>query len=367
MTDLVQDAGPAEVDQGPSIADSLAAAYDRAQAAPDTSDTEAAPVETQQQTEQRARDEAGRFAKAQAAEQAPAEQKETTTADPAKTEQNAPEKASAPPVSWSAAAKAEWATLSPAIQAEIARREAEVTRGFTEKGEEAKRGAEIFAALEPVKGVLDMSGTPPAQYVRNLVAADQALRTNPGEAIRQIAQMYGISLDQPNATAATAAAPSQEGLPADPHLAALQQEVSTLKGEITRRQQQEAQQADAALQQQIGAFRDEKGPDGQPLRPYFDQVRAHMAAIMQAEGHGDLAKAYESAIWARPDIRASIQAQQAAEAELKRKQEAAKAATEAQRKAGLNLSGRGTTAGTPTTPPSLRDSLSEAFDRATAA
>lgn len=362
--------GVAAPEQGPSLAESLAAAYDKAQDAPDA--VEAAPVTEQPAAvAARARDEAGRFARAeQAAETAPPAEQKTSEAEPAKAPEAAPAKASAPPVSWSAAAKAKWASLDPDVQAEIAKREGDVTRGFAEKGEEAKRSAEIIAALEPVQGLLKTANIGNAEYIRNLVAADQALRgANPGvspeQAIRHLAAMYGV-----NVGASTEPGPASEpqgGAEIDPHVAALRQEVAALRADAMRRQEQEQLGLRSNVQRQIDEFRNAVGADGQPLRPYYDQVEPYMIALMEAQGHRDLERAYNEAVWANPDVRASIQAQQAAEAQRKATAEAAARAKEAQRKAGLNISARGNTGGSPVAPLSIRDSLSQTYDAVTAA
>jgi nitric oxide reductase activation protein len=87
-----------------------------------------------------------------------------------------------------------------------------------------------------------------------------------------------------------------------------------------------------------------------------------MAALIGQGAAKDLQDAYEQAVWARPDTRATLLAQQRAEEEQKRRAEAKQKAEDARRKSVSITGGPGNTANSSAPEGrSIRDELSAAI------
>jgi hypothetical protein len=352
-----------------SLDDKLGAVYDRMMAdepavvddAPEAEPVSAPePVAPEQAAaDDRARDEKGRFAPKTG------ETPETTTETPAAA---APEKAApapaisdpgktvdpsepasqptiAAPQSWSPAAKAEWTKLPEAIRKEVAKREADVTRGFQQYAERVKSVEPVIQALEPVRQAMELNGVQPAQYVQRLVAAEQFLQRDPGAALKWLADQYGVPLG-----AQTQQAQGAEQAPAsDPHIAALVQRQQQLEAHIQsvmQERQTEAQRRAEAERTDLHRTVETFAAD--PAHLYFENVRGEMAALLQVGRAADMKQAYEMACWANPEVRAQIlrqedekRAEAARQDEARKRDEQAKKAAEARKLAGINVRGSG--------------------------
>ena len=86
---------------------------------------------------------------------------------------------------------------------------------------------------------------------------------------------------------------------------ALRAELQQFKQAETQRLEQEAVNVTRGS---IDAFADEKGPDGQPLRPYFDYepVMQRIIDAFRLNPNRDLNQTYEEACWADKDVRAHM-------------------------------------------------------------
>ena len=84
---------------------------------------------------------------------------------------------------------------------------------------------------------------------------------------------------------------------------ALRAELQQFKQAETQRLEQEAVNVTRGS---IDAFADEKGPDGQPLRPYFDHVVQRIIDAFRLNPNRDLNQTYEEACWADPNVRAHM-------------------------------------------------------------
>jgi len=300
--------------------------------------------------EQQPRDDAGKFAPKDEPADEPVAVEETPAeieADPGtETEPEAAPQALDAPASWTAAAKEVWPTLARELQDEILRREGDWQRTDGERATKLKGYEAIDAALEPVRQNLELNGVEPAQYVRQLSAADQYLRTNPNEAIQWLAQQYGVDLGQIGA--------GDQYI--DPTTAPLVNEINELKAQ---QQQFFTAQRDAeiaAKNAEIEAFAKEN--------PHFETVMDDMTRLATANPGTDLQTLYDQAVWANPTTRAQLLAEQSAEAERKRQDEAAEKAAKAKRLADTNLNSSGTAPGS--TPPqyeSRDEELGDIYDR----
>lgn len=255
-----------------------------------------------------------------------------------------------PPASWTAAEKAHWPNLTRELQESFLRREGDWQKADSERANKLKGYEPIEAALAPVRQNLELNGVEPAQYVKQLVAADQYLRTNPNEALQWLANQYGIDLNQMN----------MADQYQDPSYAPLVNEINQLKAEQAQFQRQQQAMEMERLNGEIAAFAAE--------HPHFEEVRQDMGALIQAGRASDMKTAYDMAVWANPSTRAALQAEASAAAEEKRKQEAAEKSAKAQRFQSQNLSSRG--AATGATPPhynSRDEELADIYDQVTGA
>jgi hypothetical protein len=101
--------------------------------------------------------------------------------------------------------------------------------------------------------------------------------------------------------------------------------------ELTTLKQQLAQREQASVEAELKAF--------QSANPHFDAVREDMGRMIQAGIVNTLQDAYDRAIWARPDIRQRILADQRAADEAKRAEAAAKVSADAKKAMAVNVKG----------------------------
>lgn len=225
---------------------------------------------------------------------------------------------------------------------------------YTRKTQEI---AEIRKAIpDEMKQQLQLKGVSEGQYIQSLTAADRYLRQSPKEAIEYLANSYGVDLKQ------FADDGSDDDL-ADPEVSRLRNEVTELRTQLQQRDQREQQSQQATVNQQVQQFAEERDESGNPKHPHFETVKPHMGALLSSGAAESLSDAYEQAIWARPDLRQELLAQQQREqqekAEASRKKKASRA------KKAATPAGSGTTATETEQPDDLRTALEKQFDEQT--
>lgn len=234
--------------------------------------------------QKRVRDEAGRFAKAQESVQA-------TPASPVAPEP--PLETIRPPTSWSATAKSEFSKLPPIIQQEVLKREADIESGKAQWDQKGERLNKFDAIIAPHRDRLQLAQQDEFGYVQALIRADEMLRTNPSQAIVQIASLYGINLTgqpmQPQPQAQAGPTPEQVQ-------ASIQQAV---QAQLARERDE---QAKAQVTSEWETFRTSVE------HPYAENVKMHMAALLREGAADSLQAAYEQACWANPEVRVLMQA-----------------------------------------------------------
>lgn len=338
--------------EAPSLDATLDRAWDELQAR-DAQSVEAA-AEQDAPSGDRPRDELGRFAKAAAPDEASTEtptQKETTD--------QAPEQATAPaqpaseaPASWSDAAKAEWAKLPPAIQQEVARREADVSRYVSQAGPALQAFDTVVKALEPVAANLKAAGITAPEYISRLVSVEAWLQRDPPAALQWLAQQYGHSQAQPAEHAAEVA---------DPQLAAVLQRVATLEQSLQQSARSQEEQVRQRIATDIEAFKAAVGADGKPARPHFDRVRVRMAQLIHSGEARGLDDAYARAVSEDAGIKAE-QRLADLEAQIARdRAEAEKRAADARKAAAVNV--RSTPSARPAAGATWESTLEQAANR----
>ncbi len=312
------------------------------------------PTETTKSTQERTRDAQGRFvsadrhsetgrdgggngegsAAAETGDQGQAA-KAATSAAPAETAAKAETQSSlAPPNGWPAEAKAKWHELPPEIMAAVQKREQDVAKFTSTRDEHASFGKEIYQTVQPYLATIKAEGGTATTAIQSLLNTAYVLRTGTPDqkrnALLQAAQHYGVDLgvkpsgQQPNAP--------------NPEFASLQAEIAALKNQLATFQNAGEQQLRAEVDAELEAFA------ADPKHPHYESVKAHMAALLGAGAAKDLQDAYDQAVYARPDTRATLLAQQRAEEEQKRRAEAKQKAEEAKRKNVSLTGGPGNTA-----------------------
>jgi hypothetical protein len=339
-----------------SIRDELQAAFKASKEASETPETpksealeapkvseapEAVPVV---EAQERVRDEKGRFV---------AKEAEPETVDKPAVKQEVPvvEKpaAIAPPNGWSAEAKAKWHELPPEIMAAVQKREQDIGKFTSTRDEHASFGKEIYQTVQPYMPLIQAEGGTPARAIQALLNTAYVLRTGTPEQKKQLllvtARNYGIDLSgQPTG--------QPTGQPDE--FSALRSEVQELRSALAQRESAIEQQLQTEVQTEVDAFA------ADPKHPHYAEVKANMAALLSAGAAKDLQDAYDQAVWARPDIRATLLAQQRAEEEQKRVAEA-KARAEAAKRKSISITGGPGASSSSAPARSLREELEANF------
>ena len=283
------------------------------------------------------------------AEAAPAAP-ETTDQPETKATETAATPSIEPPASWSADVKAKWAALPPDVQQYIARRESEAHQAITQAGGKAKAYEAIEGVIGPRRQALVATWGNEAAAMEQLFNLSDFATRDPAGFVTWFAQQNRVDLSRLNPAPANAEYSAQQATAptvADPEARAAI-----------------AQMQRAAVESDIQAFASAKGPDGEPLRPFFDDVRVEMGRLMQAQIATSLDEAYAKAIRTNDAVWSKVQAAEAAkaakaaeEAQAKQREAAAKAAKEAQRASSLNVKATGAVSGAPAKPRTMRDTM----------
>ena len=233
-----------------------------------------------------------------------------------------------PPDSWSPAAKAKFASLDPDVQAEIARRESEVHKGFTKQDEHRNAGKAFEQAITPYLPMIKAEGSDPVRATAALLQSAYTLRAGTPDQKEQllIGLMSQYQIDPTRVFQRLQG--TQQTQQVDPQVTQLQQQLAQLQQRFTQGDQQTEQAQAAQINTTIEAFASD------PKNLYYTNVKPEMAALLREGRAKDLQEAYDMACWARPDIRPLMQQQ----IDLQ-KQASAQARTQKARKAGSTLTG----------------------------
>ena len=265
---------------------------------------------------------------------------------------------SAPPAGWTAAEKAEWSKLSPAVQAAVSRREAEIANGGRQWSEEKRR---YEAVLSPVAEAARRNGLSTEQGLQSLLNAQAFLERDAPAAIKWLAQSHGVNLatlaGQPD-TVSSEQAPDIEALVRR----AVQQTVQPIVAPIQDRWQQEETNRQNMTTQMVVDFA------ASPGHEHFNAVEEEIMAMIPPLKNRNptwthqqiLQEAYDRAVFANPVTRQSTLTAREQAAEAKRREEASQRANNA-RRAAVSVTGspQGSAAQEPAA--SLRDEIMRAM------
>jgi hypothetical protein len=272
----------------------------------------AASAASEAEKPERVRGPDGKFAKTEAApEKAAPVEKLPATEEPTKASA-APSTAPAPPVSWAAEAKQAWASLPPAIQTAVLKREQEASAGFAQYSEKTKA---YERALAPVAQEAQRFGLNVEDGIKRLLDGQRFLESQPEQAILWLAQRHGLNLAELASNPPAPQMPVRSEATVPPQFV---QSISSLEERLN-----------GILVDQNMTAVERFAKENAHYADVEDQLPAIMreiqAADPSAKGVPLLQAAYERAIWLNEGVREKIwaerqtQTQQATQAKVQAK------------------------------------------------
>lgn len=203
------------------------------------------------------------------------------------------------PKNWSDDVKKVFNTLPRESQEFMIKRDKEMTSDYTKKtqdlAEQRKNIEALDKVLQPARQNIQATGIGEAEYISRLLNADQALRTNPKMALRQLAQGYGINLSSLEDE-------SESWNDPDPQYAQLLQQNQQIMAELNQFKQQNMQSTVAQTEQTVEQFSTKTDANGNLLHPHFDKVRVKMGNLIDAGEAKGLDDAYAKAVRLDDDL-----------------------------------------------------------------
>ena len=197
-----------------------------------------------------------------------------------------------------------------------------------------KRNESLDEIYGPFRDDFQRAGMDEVAATRQLLAAHKYLREDPQQALKWLAQSYGVDLKAVNDDTAI------EDEYADPQMKAMQQQIAQLQGTITNQQQQAQNMQKQEVQAMIDNFQTAKDADGNLKHPHFDVVQNQMSGLISSGVAKDIASAYEMAVYANPETRAKVLEEKV---KNETKQEVkAEAVQKAKKQQRVNVKGSGT-------------------------
>jgi hypothetical protein len=213
--------------------------------------------------------------------------------------ENSTESKIAAPKNWTEDVKKVFETLPPESQEFMIKRDKEMTSDYTKKtqelAEQRKSIEALDAVIQPARQNIQATGIGEAEYISRLLNADHALRTDPKNALRQLAQGYGINLSSMNEE-------SESWNDPDPQYAQLMQQNQQIMSELNQFKQQNIQTTVAQTDQTVEQFSMKTSTDGKLMHPHFDKVRVKMGNLIDAGEAKGLDEAYSKAVRLDDDL-----------------------------------------------------------------
>lgn len=265
----------------------------------------AGTITEQAERAERARDEAGRFAKTEA------KQAENGKLIQVETDEPAPKVKPPRPSSWRKDYWEKWDQLAdqdPQLAEYLGQREQQFAQGVSTYKAEADRAKEFQQVLEPHASRLQAIGANPTQHLDRLLNIDRVLSTGSYDQkvlmLQSIAQNIGL-LD---GSAQQAPAAGNGYVPPE-----LLQTVGNLQQELGQIKAQHEMQEQATIMREIDEFA--------TTVPYFDDLQEPMAQLLEVGLASNLQDAYRKALAWDEELSAKVAAEQRSERE---RQETAK-------------------------------------------
>lgn len=254
------------------------------------------PVEQSAKSEDRPRDESGKFAKVEQPKEEPQAKQPEPEVKPEPPQQEQTSSTPQRPSTWKKDYLPIWDKISQGIPltaeestklaAYTQQRETEYKTGVSTYKAEAEKAKELQAAIAPFIPTLQQHNIQPTQWIQNLGRAHQTLALGtPEQKIQmftQLAQDYGIPLNMIGNAA--------QGQPQDQTVIQLMQEIQNLKSQVGNVSSWREQQEQMQIQHEMSKMEDAE------KYPYFQMVRGTMAQFLESGQAADLETAYSMAV-----------------------------------------------------------------------
>lgn len=210
---------------------------------------------------------------------------------------------------WSKEERDAFGKLPKEAQDFVLSRQRAVSSFYSQKVNEltsfAKAASPFVEAIDRYSDYLEAAsadlGVQPQQIISNLMQAEATLRfgsfQEKARILQQMAEDYGVPLRM--AEADPLADPIAPGGERYAEVHDLKQQVAQLTAQLQAQHRQQTIYQQNAIQQSLVAemdhFRGAKDQAGQPLYPYFEQVRPHMGALLASGAAQSLESAYQMA------------------------------------------------------------------------
>ena len=235
------------------------------------------------------------------------------------------------PETWSAGAKAQWATVPPDIQAEILRREGEMTAGLQQYVPRARIGDAFAKMVEPFADTYVRNGIAAVQLVPALLQTHAMLTWGTPEQkvaiFQQLAHDIGI-----DPTKMMGENPTQAVNPLLPQIQGLQQQIATLMNSQQGVASALYQNRVGEAEREITAFMSDTA-----AHPYFNELIDDIRQLFDRGVVKNLPEAYEKAVYLNPVVRAKEIDRLASAAADKKAKERSDHANKARRAVAANV------------------------------
>lgn len=225
-----------------------------------------------------------------------------------------------PPASWKPEIREHWGSLPEPVRAEIARREVEVQRTLQETAEARKTAESIDRVISPYLSFIKAEGSNPLQAIDNMMSTAAKLRTGTApELATMMAQLinqfgtgrFGNAFIEQLDGALAGQAPR-----VDPQQAAIEQALNQRLAPVQQMLTQ-FQQAQVYQQQQVAERAQNEVAQFISQAEFGDDVREDMADLLEAaqrKGQSlTLQQAYEKACYLNDSVRKVMQQRQASQ------------------------------------------------------
>jgi len=255
------------------------------------------------------------------------------------------------PRTWRAEAAAEFGKLPPVVQAEILKREEDIFKGIEGYKESAAFGNSIKSVLDPYMPTLQQYGIQPAAQIADMMNSHYTLAFGTPE--QKAALVKQVFSDYKLDPAWLGLQASESPVWVDPQVEALQKELQGIKSQLTQQERAQMEVRKTEIVDHVSKFASD------PKNLYFDEVANDIAHLLKTGAETSVEKAYETAIWRNPAVRAKELTRQQTERAEAEKKAAAEKVNAARRATEVNVrsSAKRGSATTPTG--SIDDTLSE--------
>ena len=178
--------------------------------------------------------------------------------------------------------------------------EADYTKKTQNLAQYRKRNEALDEIYGPYKDDFQRAGMDEVAATRQLLAAHKYLKEDPEQALKWLANSYGVDLGE-----VTGDAPQDDEY-TDPQIKSLQQQVAQLSGFIQNQQRTQQQNQVDSTQSIIDQFAQAKDEQGNIKHPHFESLRDTMGVFINSGKAKDLDQAYEMAIYSDPKLRAEM-------------------------------------------------------------